>query len=141
MSGTLILEIDEVPVGLNELTRMHWKARRVNLQKWDWLIMVAKGRKRWVAPEKVRVTIERHSAGTLDHDNFIGGLKLVIDALRLRYSAKGDLIGGNNLIKDDDAKHVEHGEHKQIRCKRGIKKTVIKIERINREETEGGRGT
>ncbi|KKN40934.1 hypothetical protein LCGC14_0728170 [marine sediment metagenome] len=138
MSDTLILEIDEIPAGLNKLTRMHWSARMKLLHRWDWLIIAAKGRKRWAPSEKAKVTIERHSAGTLDHDNFIGGLKLVIDALRLRYSTSGNLIGGNNIIKDDDAAHVEHGEHKQVRCKRGEQKTIIKIERITREETEDG---
>lgn len=67
---------------LNETRRMHWRAIQKYQRKLSWEVRVALGRTRPVAPfARAKVTIERHTSGTPDRDNLVGGMKDLIDCL------------------------------------------------------------
>jgi len=63
------------------------------------------------------VEIERCGSRMFDKDNFIGGCKPLLDTLKTK-----------GFIVDDSAKWVEV-LYKQIKCKRGQEKTIIKLYR------------
>ena len=65
--------------------------------------------------EKVHATIARYSSGTLDDDNFRGGCKPLVDALK-KYG----------YIYDDSPQHF-HCEYAQVKCRRGEGKTTVRL--------------
>lgn len=137
----------------NELNRRHWSYNVKVQATWDRWVGIAMLDSRfgmglptdfkWASEAQVKrkVTITRYSSGTLDADNFIGGLKAVIDALRLRHSKNAvawELGGkpvydykGNDIIVDDNDKWLVHGEHRQEKAPRGKGRTVIVIEEVS----------
>lgn len=98
-SPSIVLEIPEPSPSLNELLgRGHWSSYTACRRHWATLVMVAKLNAR--APRdpllgRAQVIIERIGPRELDHDNFVGGLKPVIDALK-----------DNRLIADDSRQHI-----------------------------------
>lgn len=67
------------------------------------------------ADSKRYVVITRHSMGTLDNDNFIGGCKQLVDALQRE-----------GLIKDDSPEWVQI-DYKQEKAKRGEGFTAVRV--------------
>lgn len=65
---------------------------------------------------RVRVTVQRHSAGELDRGNLIGGCKALIDALRY----EGLLVDDKQAWLDD--------VYEQVPAKRSEGRTVVVIE-------------
>ena len=139
----ITLHIPEATPSLNQFRR-HW-ARLYQLQS-HWDALVRQAVERWVyddggtgrlraldvqarmkqlAPTgRRRVTIVRSSPHALDEDNFLGGLKPIIDSLRLRRAKRGG-YHGNHLLEDDALANLEHGDHRQVLGPPG---TVIIIE-------------
>lgn len=98
---------------LNELLRGGWKARHYGArERWYGYVCQAvhrAGERVSPADGKRAVTIERVGKRLLDHDNFVGGLKPAIDALkRVR------------LIRDDSQDWLELAAT-QRRCQSGEK--------------------
>jgi hypothetical protein len=79
---------------------------------------------------KVKVTVERCSAGSLDHDNLVGSTKNLLDALCVQSPRHPSGIG---IIRDDSAIYLTL-EVKQSRAPRGAGKTVVRIECLDEVE-------
>jgi len=102
---------------LNVTKRWHWGKTRTERNSWrnEFLIEIPDD----ATPiEKARITVTSFRGRTLDHDNFVGGLKVLIDGLR-----------DTQLIKNDSKKWLEHGEHRQV-IDKSNPCTVVVIEEI-----------
>jgi hypothetical protein len=89
----ITLEIPEKTPSLNRLMRAHWSNRHPQREYWQWLVREARLTAKLSppqAPSKVRVTITRYGSKILDHDNLVGGAKLLVDALVREGFAKDD---------------------------------------------------
>ena len=109
----------ELPIktgaGLND--RGHWRARaRKAKHERNTLCRVARSYL-WQTPIKLPavVTMVRHGAGVMDHDNLQGGLKSCRDGI-------ADALGIN-----DGSAQVEW-RYAQVKCKRGQYLVVVTIE-------------
>lgn len=79
----ITLCLEAATPSLNAMNKMHWARRHRLRGQWQWLVKAA------VLNDKVtvktipnaKVTIERYGAKKLDHDNFVGGAKQLIDSL------------------------------------------------------------
>jgi hypothetical protein len=115
----ITLEIPELPPSLNVTRKGHWSTRHKRRKRWSMLVLVAKSEAKLfhVKPfPSARVTIERHGGKALDHDNFAGGAKDLVDGLR-----------DNGLIVNDDPEHLEL-RFEQYPGSRIPKRTVVSIE-------------
>jgi hypothetical protein len=111
----IILDIPMATPSLNETRYKHWTVYARQKKLWRrqiWAARVATAQRFVCTPARARVTIERHGK-ILDVDNFLGGLKPVIDALK-----------GESLIFDDDPKHLELVPRQFV----GSPRTVITVE-------------
>jgi hypothetical protein len=75
-----VIRLDSACPSQNILDRLHWGVRRRVKQEWAWRLQtnkVARSIPKATGPR--RLTIERHSRGTLDTANLIGGAKGIID--------------------------------------------------------------
>lgn len=75
-----VIRLDDASPSQNVLDRMHWTERRQIKEEWLWRLQANKAARnvpKATGPRKL--TIERHSRGTLDTANLIGGLKGIID--------------------------------------------------------------
>lgn len=116
----ITLAIPEASPSLNEHKWKHW-SHHLRLRKhWSMLVLIAKNEARVTnqAPlDKVRVKIIREGHRKLDHDNFVGGLKSLIDSLREQ-----------RLIVDDSPEHMTL-QTEQIQIpKKQYPRTVVQIE-------------
>lgn len=113
---------------LNELIRMHWRARGIYQRSVSSeiarLVPDVPGRAPFV---RARVSVVRHSVQEPDVDGLIGGLKLMIDTLLVRSDRHKDGLG---FIVDDgpecmtlDARSCRVGTRKEQR-------TAVRIERL-----------
>jgi hypothetical protein len=79
---TWTLRLNDASPSQNILDRMHWTERRQIKAEWHYRIRSSKG---FLQIPKAtgprRLTVERHSRGTLDTSNLIGGAKGIIDNL------------------------------------------------------------
>jgi hypothetical protein len=94
----ITLDIPMATPSLNETRYKHWTAYARQKKLWRrqiWAARVATAQRFAVTPQRAKVTIERHGK-LLDVDNFLGGLKPIIDALK-----------GESLIQDDSPKHLQ----------------------------------
>jgi len=102
----------------NELVRMHWAAYQRHRREMD-AIMQAERRKvgllTAVGGERRKVVITRYGPRTLDHDNLVGGVKPLIDALR-----------GAGVIWEDDPTHIDLEVH-QRKSTGGHRHTRVEI--------------
>lgn len=91
------LRIDEATPSLNTCKWKHWSYHLKLRKHWSTLVMIAKIRNNGtlIAPAHACVTVTRYGKRSLDHDNFIGGCKPLLDALK-----------DHGLILDDDAAHM-----------------------------------
>lgn len=110
----VILDIPRATPSMNATRWKHWRVAYREKKLWRQEIHVARLQARdvpAVPPARARVTIERYGR-RLDPDNFIGGLKAVIDCLR-----------NEGLITEDTEEALELVP-KQLR---GAPRTVITI--------------
>lgn len=111
----ITLDIPRATPSMNVTHHKHWRVMHQQKKLWAQEIWVAAAQGHRVpekAPERAKVTVTRYGR-LLDPDNFIGGLKSVLDGLK----AEG-------LILDDNAKHLELIATQQ----KGAPRTVITIE-------------
>lgn len=74
--------IPEPTRSLNELQRMHWAQRKRLRQMYEHEIMAQVAWADRIKRNQFKVvTIERYGMRRLDHDNFVGGCKPLVDAL------------------------------------------------------------
>lgn len=117
----VILEIPVATPSLNETSQAHWIAGYRLKKRWKKLVRDAFYQSRanspgstHDAPPCARVHIVRYGKKRLDYDNFIGGLKPLIDALKLCA-----------LIQDDDVSHVHIDAHQYAPA--SVPRTVVSI--------------
>ena len=92
----LTIEIPMPTPSLNQIQRMHFHARKRMRDNYERIFRSAATKLDIAKPHQFRqVKIERIGARLLDEDNFVGGCKLLIDALRRA-----------GLIFDDSASFV-----------------------------------
>lgn len=112
----LVIEIPLPTPSLNKLQRMHWAQRKRLRDQYERIIRSCRRSSDRVKRQQFRcVKIERHSARRLDHDNFVGGCKPLVDAL-VRAA----------VIWDDSPEYLEAN---YIQCKATAKtaKTVVTV--------------
>ena len=81
--------------------------------------------------QKARVVIERHSVGTPDYDNLVGGGKQLIDCLTTPVIGKSGRQRNRNrrglgIIVDDSPDHLA-AEYHAVKCRLCEQKTVVTI--------------
>jgi hypothetical protein len=111
-----VVEIPLPTLSLNKLQRMHWAQRKRLRDQYERIIRLVRRPCDRVKRYEFRcVKIERHGVRQLDHDNFVGGCKPLIDALK-----------NVGLIWDDSPSYcrVKYTQH-QIGTKRA--RTVVSI--------------
>lgn len=109
------LVIPRATPSLNQTQYKHWSVYRRLKMLWRkeiWAARIQTKAKFVIPPARARVKITR-SGRLLDHDNYIGGLKCILDCLRT-----------DGLIRDDNAEHLELIATQQV----GEPKTIIQIE-------------
>jgi hypothetical protein len=104
-TGLIELRIPEAVPSANSYLWKHWSAKLAHRKRWAWLVRVARLDSK-LMPEKLQqanVCIDRYGNRKLDHDNFVGGAKALMDAL----VAEG-------YLEDDSPDHVNvtYRQHK-----------------------------
>lgn len=118
----IALTIPEASPSLN-LMRKHWTHLYSLRKHWSMLVWVAKNEARVRDPEPLpwaRVKIIRVGRRNLDTDNFVGGLKCLIDGLREQ-----------RLIVDDSPDHLELVTEQRLVVRGGFPRTLIEINGIS----------
>jgi hypothetical protein len=105
---------------LNITQRMHWTQLKRLRDSYVPYFMVAKAQAGFQKPEKwerrrVKILVVRYSSRQLDNDNFVGGCKQLIDAIR-----------DAELIRDDSPKWVDV-EYQQVKCGRLDARTEVHL--------------
>lgn len=118
---TLItLTVPKASPSLNNVTGQHWSIYWRAKRQWLRLIWVAKIEAQCFGDpmiERSRITIERRGVNLLDTDNCIGGVKPLVDCLKLL-----------RIIADDSPAHVAL----TVTQERGLpERTVIRIEALS----------
>jgi Holliday junction resolvase RusA-like endonuclease len=111
----IVLDIPRATPSMNATHHKHWRVMHQQKKLWAQEIWLATGlghRLPQKAPTRAKVTLVRYGR-RLDVDNFMGGLKSVLDGLK----AEG-------LIADDDAEHLELVATQE----KGVPRTLITIE-------------
>ena len=116
---------------LNELLRMdrrHWSVRRKFKKQLAAEVLMAlreAGHGLPASPmRRVRLTVERGSAGTLDDDNLTGGLKELVDVLVWPTRRNPHGLG---LIVDDNRECIVERDYQQAKAppKKGFTRVCI----------------
>jgi len=87
------LFFNRAPLSLNKLFRMHWSKRKVEEDTWPhkvhahWLEIQ---RPVFLKPVRIEYTIFFDSNRDRDYDNYIGGTKMITDALRRTFITRDD---------------------------------------------------
>lgn len=111
----IVLDIPRASPSLNDTRRKHWRVVYREKKLWSEEIhyaLIQVRHRGGLVPNRARVTVERYGR-LLDVDNFVGGLKPIIDSLRRE-----------GLIADDTAEHLELVP----RQFKGKPRTVITVE-------------
>lgn len=117
------LTIPELLPSMNSMQiGAHWSAWRSEKKRWTQWVLVAKHNQAHMAGqnprfERARVEIDRHCVQDCkDADNLRAGTKWLLDAIVAR-----------GILKDDSTAHIGTPEIRQIRCKKGEQRTVVRI--------------
>lgn len=112
----LIFEVTATP-SLNKLKGHKWawvnykRRYKRELQGYELLALKKK--------VKCKMVITRYGSRLLDADNYAGACKILIDQIK-----------NKGLIVDDSPKWLDIS-FEQVKCRRGMEKTVVEIERGN----------
>lgn len=119
----------------NVLKRMHHRAIKQQQKVWAWEVVGSMLGTRPAEPlARAKVTIWRHSIGTLDQDNLNAGVKPLVDLLKPL--GKPNRLGvlpnpcGLGIIADDSPAHLELVVHQVKETKRTGHRTVVRVEEI-----------
>lgn len=116
------LVIPEASPSLNIMRGKHWSHHYSLRKHWSMLVLVAKSEAhvRLVEPvERAAVNIVREGFKLLDTDNFVGGLKCVIDSLREQ-----------RLIVDDSPAHMTLTTAQILIPKKSYPRTLVEIKSL-----------
>jgi len=114
---------------LNQTLRMHPQVAKRQRTGWAWEITGTLLGSRPAQPwPKAKVTIWRHSVGTLDADNAIGGAKGLVDVLKPMHPTRNPC--GLGIIADDSPAHLELVVHQIREAKRTGNRTVVRVEEV-----------
>lgn len=117
----ITLTIPEASPSLNEHKWKHW-SKHLRLRKhWSMLVLVAKNEAKIFNAHPVDpalVTIIREGHRLLDHDNFVGGAKSLVDSLR-----------DQRLIADDSPAHATFTYEQRQVPKASYPRTLVEIRR------------
>jgi hypothetical protein len=98
----ITLSIPEPTPSLNEHKWKHWSHHKKLRRHWSMLVLLARSAQLHAGapsskalPHHANVEVTRFGKRSLDRDNFMGGLKCLLDGLK-----------DHRLIMDDDAKHM-----------------------------------
>jgi hypothetical protein len=112
------LHISEPVPSLNVVWGGHWSKRQDLRKRWGWLVRAARLQAKVFDPPNyphATLTIERFGKTHLDHDNFVGGGKVLIDCL-----VRERLISGDSPAHIGEPKYIQH-----VGKQRG---TIVRIE-------------
>ena len=113
----LVVEIPLPTLSLNKLQRMHWAERAKLRDQYEQLFRMASSPlHRCLRREFRAVKIERHAVRLMDHDNFVGGCKPLVDALVRTH-----------LIWDDSPEYVEVNYVQVKKARREIARCIVTI--------------
>jgi hypothetical protein len=110
--------ISRLPLSLNELLRMHWRFRHRMQKMFDQLVHIqwlAHGKMVFTEPVRLVYVLSFTSAQRRDLDNYIGGTKLITDALK------------RTFLFRDDAEYIKSIE---VRFTKGTEGTAIFIQEV-----------
>ena len=113
--------IKSLTPSLNKLLRMHWQKRTELKDSLAWEVFAEMNKQNpnyevITTPRKMRLRIISCRKSFLDRDNFIGGLKILIDSIKeLR------------LIYDDSPEYLDDDYEQKIEKKRKNQRTEIII--------------
>lgn len=102
-----------VTPSLNDSIKEHYRYKTINRKKLEKIIW-ASTRNRHQGP--VRMEVYRHSSGTLDEENFVGGTKVLTDAIK-----------NMGVIKDDTTAIIQQSHYEQVKISRKGPKMMVVI--------------
>lgn len=114
---------------LNVRDRRHWRQHVKDKRAMYLEVLAATGGTRYLPAEpfeRARVTVTRHSAGSLDPDSEGACCKSLLDVLCVPSRVHPAALG---IIRDDSARHLELIV-RQAPAKRGHGSTLVTIERL-----------
>lgn len=80
---TYVLQLPEPTPSRNQFHHKHWRVEHTAKKRWGKMIAIAAMHARTLpAIGKRRVRVDRYGMRRLDEDNFIGGLKGILDSMR-----------------------------------------------------------
>lgn len=113
----LVIEIPQPTPSLNYLRKLHFCEYKRLRDQFTTIFRTSATEETRCKPNQLRrITISRFAPRRLDHDNFVGGCKPLVDALNLA-----------GLIWNDDPNSVDI-DYRQIKCKTKDAKTMINID-------------
>lgn len=105
----------------NQLDKMHWRTRyRLRVKYTNMILTLVRARQPGPVvghPGPVRIHYTRAAPRRLDHDNLVGGLKILQDALKQA-----------GIIKDDTTAIIVDPQYAQLKVPAGGAHTHIRIE-------------
>lgn len=118
MSGPWVFRVDMPTPSLNEIQGQHWSTVSKKKEAMGWLLVSALNKCPQIplAASRRRLTIVRHGKGRLDNDNLCGGVKGLVDAIKMR-----------KLILDDNPDVCELIVH-QVVDRKAVPHTMVMIE-------------
>ena len=116
------LTFTELTPSNREYSRMHRMTQHKLRTRWQWMVNAQRNAITPPIPKAQglrRVTIVRHSSGTLDRDNLWGGVKPLLDAL----------TGAGLIVDDKPASCDLHVEQARVYFA-GIPRMVVTLEEV-----------
>lgn len=120
--GIVVLNIPKASPSLNATTRAHWMVYYRQKKLWERLIWIAKVEARVFSDplfERAAITITRYGKRQLDPDNLVGGVKVLVDALK-----------AVRIITDDSPDHIRLTVDQHAKAD-APESTVIAIVRVS----------
>lgn len=120
-----VLDLDEASPSNNTIKGMHHFAYRKVREQFAVKVRGALAGREAPQLQQSALYIVRRSAGTLDWDNAIGGLKPILDCL-VRPSDRNP--SGQHVVEDDNPKHMPHPPYmQQLSAKKGAGSTTVYV--------------
>lgn len=106
------IEISKLPNSLNSILSMHWVKRKDLQETWNMLVFkewIASGKRLFLVPITVHYALYFSISRARDYDNYIGGTKMITDALKRTFFLRDD----HSRLKEISVS-FHHGEPRTI---------------------------